>query len=84
MTGSVGGQDATATNGPYTMVIQRDLESGWLVGHLIELPGCHTQASDIASLQVNIREVVELYLETVGDVEPESPFIGTLRIDVPV
>ena len=84
MTGSVVEQDAIATNGPYTIVIQRDIESGWLVGHLVELPGCHAQAPDIASLEVNIREVVELYLETGGDMELESTFVGTLRIDVPV
>ena len=79
-----GSRKSSVDLGPLTMVIERDVESGWLVGRLVELPGCYTQASDITSLEVNIREVVELYLETVGDVEPESTFVGTLRIDVAV
>ncbi len=66
------------------MVIERDLESGWLVGSVVELPGCHTQAPDLRTLESNIREVIDLYRETVDDIEPESTFVGTLRIDMPV
>ena len=68
---------------PYTVVIERDPETGWLVGEVVELPSCYTQAPDMATLEANIREVVELYLETTGDVEPESIFVGTLRLDIP-
>lgn len=64
------------------MVIERDVESGWLVGSLVEFPACHTQAPDLRSLEANIREIIDLYLETVDDVEIESTFVGTLRIDV--
>ena len=42
----------------------------------------NTQAPDLATLEANIHDVIELYLETVGDCEPESTFVGTLRIDV--
>jgi predicted RNase H-like HicB family nuclease len=26
----------------FTVVIERDPESGWLVGEVVELPGCYT------------------------------------------
>ena len=28
----------------FTVVIERDPESGWLIGSVSELPGCYTQA----------------------------------------
>lgn len=68
---------------PYTVVIERDLDSGWLIGEVVELPGCHTQAPDMTTLEANIREAIEVYLEVVEDVEAESVFVGTMRLDIP-
>jgi len=48
----------------YTVVVERDPESGWLVGEVVELPGCYTQAPDLPSLESNIREVISAYLNT--------------------
>ena len=31
----------------YTIVVERDPESQWLVGEVVELPGCYTQAPDL-------------------------------------
>jgi len=67
----------------FTMVIERDPESGWLVGEIVELPGCYTQAPDMAELDAAIREAIEVYLETVEPGEPLSDFVGTWRIDIP-
>ena len=53
----------------FTVIIERDPESDWLVGSVAELPGCYTQAPDMASLEVNMREAIEVYLDTV---EPTS------------
>ena len=49
----------------FTVIIEHDPESGWLVGSVAELPGCYTQAPDMASLEVNMREAIEVYLDTV-------------------
>jgi predicted RNase H-like HicB family nuclease len=38
----------------------------WVVGEVIELPGCYTEAPDLAALEVAMREAVELYLETIN------------------
>ena len=48
----------------FTIIIERDPESDWLVGSVAELPGCYTQAPDLATLQTNMEEAIQVYLET--------------------
>jgi predicted RNase H-like HicB family nuclease len=67
----------------FTVVVERDPESGWLVGEVVELPGCYTQAPDLPSLEANIREAIAAYLKG-GDVEePLSAFVGTWQVEIP-
>ena len=66
----------------FNIVIERDPESGWLVGEVVELPGCYTQAPDLPTLESNIREAIAAYLETATDEGPAPDFLGTLRIEV--
>ncbi len=47
----------------FTMVVERDPESNWLVGEVVELPG-YTQAPDLPSLEANIQEAIKAYLKT--------------------
>ena len=51
----------------FTVVIERDPESGWLVGPVAELPGCYTQAATLAEIEPNIKEAVEVYLATITE-----------------
>jgi predicted RNase H-like HicB family nuclease len=44
-------------------VVERDPESGWLVGEVVELPGCYTQAPDLPTLEANMREAIIVYLQ---------------------
>ncbi len=67
----------------FTMIVERDPESGWLVGEVVELPGCHSQAPDLPALERNIREAITAYLKTAGDDTPTAEFVGTWRIEVP-
>jgi len=67
----------------YTVVVERDTESGWLVGEVVELPGCYTQAQDLPSLESNIREAISAYLNTAPPEEPLPDFVGTWRVEVP-
>ena len=76
-------EEVAAMKGQFTMIIARDPESGWLVGDIVELPGCHTEAPDLASLDAAMREAIELYLETTELDEPLPDFVGTWRIDIP-
>jgi len=66
----------------YTVIIERDQESGWLVGEVVELPGCYTQARDLQALESNIREAIAAYLKTALPEEPLPDFIGTWRVEV--
>jgi len=45
----------------FTVLIEQDPESGWLVGEVVELPGCYTQAPDLPQLQENINEAIAVY-----------------------
>jgi predicted RNase H-like HicB family nuclease len=54
----------------FTVVVERDPESQWLVGEVVELPGCYTQAADLPTLEMNIREAIQAYLKTANPEEP--------------
>jgi predicted RNase H-like HicB family nuclease len=66
----------------FTVVIEKDLESGWLVGEAVELPGCYSQAPDIAGLEANIQEAIKAYLGAGIWEEPLSSFVGTWQVEV--
>jgi predicted RNase H-like HicB family nuclease len=53
----------------YYMVVEHD-ESGWYVGSVPELPGCHTQGKTVEELAERMREAISLYLDETG--EPEA------------
>jgi predicted RNase H-like HicB family nuclease len=64
----------------FTVVIERD-EEGWLVAHVPELKGCHTQARTLESLMKRVREVIALCLDEGERPEPLEP-VGVQRISV--
>ena len=66
----------------FTVIVERDPECGWYVGEVVELPGCYTQGPDLPSLEANMKEAIQAYLQTTEIEEPLSDFIGTLRIEV--
>jgi len=71
----------------FTVIIERDPESDWLVGSVAELPGCYSQAATLAELESNMREAIEVYLETLDDQEAQGPFptfVGLQRVEVAV
>ena len=69
----------------YTIVIERDLETGWLVGEVVELPGCYSEAPDLESLRTNLDEAIAAYLQGADpeDLAPISEFVGTIRVELP-
>ena len=66
----------------FTVVVERDPESHWLVGEVVELPGCYTQAPDLPTLETNIREAIVAYLQVADLEEPLTDFVGTWRVEV--
>ncbi|CAI2717400.1 protein of unknown function [Nitrospina watsonii] len=43
--------------------MERDAE-GYFVASVLELPGCHTQAKSMDTLEKRLREAIEVYLGT--------------------
>jgi predicted RNase H-like HicB family nuclease len=68
----------------FTVIVERDSESGWLVGEVAELPGCYTQAPDLPELEKNIHEAIRGYLKASSNKEPAPEFVGTFRIGIAV
>jgi predicted RNase H-like HicB family nuclease len=55
--------------------VERDQETGLLVGYVPGWPGAHTQGADLEELQQNLREAIEMLLEE-GEPRLESEFVG--------
>jgi predicted RNase H-like HicB family nuclease len=66
----------------FTVVVERDRESDWLLGEKGELPGCYTQATDVASLARNIHEATVAWLQSAEPDEPAPEFGCTWRVAI--
>ena len=59
----------------FTAVVERDAETGLLVGYVPGFPGAHSQAETREELTQNLREVITMLLED-GEPELEAEFVG--------
>ncbi|WP_309493613.1 type II toxin-antitoxin system HicB family antitoxin [Candidatus Hecatella orcuttiae] len=57
----------------FDTVIVED-ETGGYVAFVPALPGCHTQGDTLGELMRNIKEAIELYLETLAEEEEGGSF----------
>ena len=68
----------------YHVIVEED-EDGVLVGSVPELPGCHTQAKDLKTLERRMKEAIEVYLESrpakAGE-SGEHRFVGVHTVEV--
>lgn len=60
----------------FQAVIERDCETGLLVGYVPGFPGAHSQGETLDELNDNLREVVAMLLED-GEPVLEAEFVGT-------
>ena len=65
----------------FTAVVEKDPQTGLLVGYVPGWPGAHSQGATIEELQANLREVIEMLLED-GDPRLEAEFVGTATVNV--
>jgi predicted RNase H-like HicB family nuclease len=66
----------------FTVIVEKDPESGWLVGEVGELARCYTQAPDLPALEANIKEAITGYLKSTILEEPLPSFVGTWRVEI--
>ena len=69
--------------GKYTVVIEKG-EDGYLIGEVLELPGCHTQAKTLEQLDERLKEAISLYVgsQTPSHSRAKSPFVGIRHLEV--
>lgn len=65
----------------YTAVIEKDADTGLLVGYIPGFPGAHSQGETVEELVANLREVTGMLLED-GEPNLEAEFVGTQSIAV--
>ena len=65
----------------FTSVIERDPDTGLLVGYVPGFPGAHSQGQTVEELVENLREVISMLLED-GPPKLEAEFVGTQSIQV--
>lgn len=65
----------------FRFVVERDADTGFLVGHVPGWPGAHSQGADLDELQENLAEVIEMLLEG-GEPQLESEFIEVRTVQV--
>jgi len=62
-------------------VIERDLQTGLLVGSIPGVPGAHTQGDTIEEVCKNLEEVIALLRED-DAFHPESEFVATTALAI--
>jgi predicted RNase H-like HicB family nuclease len=65
----------------FTAVLQKDSDTGLLVGYIPGFPGAHSQGQTVEELVENLREVLAMLLED-GQPKFESEFVGTQSIQL--
>jgi predicted RNase H-like HicB family nuclease len=57
-------------------IIERDADTGLLVGYVPGFPGAHSQEATLEELNANLREVIEMLLDE-GPPALEGEFVKT-------
>ena len=57
----------------YVAVIERDVDTGYFVGHVPNFASAHSQAETLDEMYANLREVIELLLKD-GEPTLEAEF----------
>jgi predicted RNase H-like HicB family nuclease len=65
----------------FTAVIERDPDTGLLVGYVPGFPGAHSQGATSEELARNLREVIAMLLED-GEPALDGEFVGTQLVNV--
>lgn len=66
----------------FTAVIERDADTGLLVGYVPGFPGAHSQGASLDELHRNLQEVIAMLLED-GQPSIEGEFVGTQIVTIP-
>lgn len=66
----------------YTVIVEQG-ERGMLIGTVQSVQGCFTQGAGLAELMENVKEVLSLCLDELGEEAEEPPaFVGVYKVAV--
>ena len=66
-----------------TAYIEQDADTGLYIGIIPGIPGAHTQGATLDELKENLKEVLELCLEELGEEAKDLPrFVGVQTLEV--
>ena len=65
----------------FDIIVERDPDTGLLVGHVPGWPGAHSQGRDMEELKAHLQEVIAMLLED-GEPQLESHFVGVQTVQV--
>ena len=65
----------------FPVIIEQD-EDGWYIGIVPDLKGCPTQAKSLGELEVRLKEVIKLCLESEKGKIVQNSFIGIHQVEV--
>lgn len=65
----------------FTVVVERDADTGLFVGYVPGWPGAHSQGATVEELRENLQEVIAMLLED-GEPALQSEFVGTETVQV--
>ena len=69
----------------FTAYVEWDPDTSLYVGIVPGVPGAHSQAATLDELQKNMKEVLELCMEELGEEAEDLPrFVGLQQIEVAV
>lgn len=67
----------------FTVIIEKDEAAGMYVGEVPGLPGCHTHGKTIDELVKNMKEVIELCMESEkARIDDLPKFVGMQQVEV--
>ncbi len=67
----------------FSVIIEKGMD-GYFIGEVPELPGCYSQGKTVRELMRNIKEAIELYIESMEELskKPEKRFFGVKEVAV--
>ena len=67
----------------FTVIVEKGLD-GYYIGEVPALPGCYSQGKTVKELTENIKEAIELYIESMKELskKPEKRFVGIKEVVV--
>jgi len=69
----------------FTAYIEWDPETKLYVGSVPGIPGAHSQGASLDEIQKNLKVVLELCIEELGELSEELPrFVGLQQIEVSI